>query len=221
MKNNIVVERGRSARCEQITIARHPLPIREHRGQRVVTFRDIAAVHDVKYDRVRRNFKTNRDHFNEGTDYFVITGQKSCNKFSRESVSVTTRVNLFTETGYLLLTKSLTDDTAWAVMRELVTRYFRVQQAVVEAPRASTAIIEKNAFFDLLTPGVRKLMYYRSYKRLTQQETALLLGVKHSDVEFIEKRLAILGYPMPKTVREFKSFRKNKLLVGSEESPSC
>ena len=35
---------------------------------------------------------------------------------------------LITESGYLMLVKSLTDDLAWTVQRELVNNYFRVNQ---------------------------------------------------------------------------------------------
>ena len=39
---------------------------------------------------------------------------------------------LITETGYLMLVKSFTDDLAWDVQRKLVDSYFRVKQVVNE-----------------------------------------------------------------------------------------
>ena len=37
---------------------------------------------------------------------------------------------LITESGYLMLVKSFTDDLAWKVQRELVNTYFRVKDVV-------------------------------------------------------------------------------------------
>ncbi|MDC4242763.1 hypothetical protein NE398_21855, partial [Clostridium tertium] len=37
---------------------------------------------------------------------------------------------LITESGYLMLVKSLQDDLAWKVQRELVNNYFRAKQIV-------------------------------------------------------------------------------------------
>ncbi|OAD19482.1 toxin-antitoxin system, toxin component, Bro family [Candidatus Thiomargarita nelsonii] len=44
------------------------------------------------------------------------------------SPMVTEAITLITETGYLMLVKSFTDDLAWQVQRELVNKYFATSQ---------------------------------------------------------------------------------------------
>ncbi len=107
-----------------ITIKVNTLPVREHLGQRVVTYEDVASVHNIKKSRLQDNFKNNRKHFIEGVDYFFLKGKDVVGNFHTTS-KYTYQLNVFTETGYLMLAKSLTDDLSWAVQRELVNCYFR------------------------------------------------------------------------------------------------
>ncbi len=53
-----------------ITINNYELPVREYNGQRVVTFKDIDAVHQRPEGTARRNFNHNKRRFIEGMDYF-------------------------------------------------------------------------------------------------------------------------------------------------------
>jgi hypothetical protein len=47
------------------------LEIKEHAGQRVVTFKEIDSIHERVDGTARRNFNTNKERFIEGVDYFV------------------------------------------------------------------------------------------------------------------------------------------------------
>ena len=49
------------------------ITVKEHMGVRVVTFKDIDAVHGRPDGTARRNFNTNKSHLIEGEDYFNIT----------------------------------------------------------------------------------------------------------------------------------------------------
>lgn len=112
----------------EITINNRVLPIREYNGQRVVTFKDIDTVHERPDGTAGRNFRQNREHFIECVDYFKI----SPDEFRRSIGEMDTRqqndITLITESGYLMLVKSFTDDLAWQVQRELVNCYFRVKR---------------------------------------------------------------------------------------------
>ncbi len=46
------------------------LTVKEYKGQRVVTFKDIDTVHGRAAGTARRNFNSNKSRFIENTDYF-------------------------------------------------------------------------------------------------------------------------------------------------------
>ena len=48
------------------------ITVKEHKGVRVVTFKDIDAVHGRPDGTARKRFNDNRDHFIEGEDFFVL-----------------------------------------------------------------------------------------------------------------------------------------------------
>ncbi len=106
-----------------------PLQIKEYKGQRVVTFRDIDTVHNRPEGTAKRNFSINRKHFIEGEDYFkVCSDEIRTNKIMDISPKIQRDIILLTESGYLMLVKSFTDELAWSVQRQLVKTYFRVQE---------------------------------------------------------------------------------------------
>lgn len=101
--------------------------IKEWNSQRVVTFKDIDAVHDRPDGTARRNFNANRERFIAGEDYFKICADEFRTRWDGLAAKVTEDVTLVTESGYLMLVKSFTDDLAWKVQRELVNGYFRAK----------------------------------------------------------------------------------------------
>jgi hypothetical protein len=107
-----------------ITINQTELTVKEYLGQRVVTLKEIDAVHNRPDGTARRNFNTNKNHLIEGTDYFVRNSSEAISEFD---ITAPNGLTLITESGYLMLVKSFTDDLAWEVQRKLVNSYFRVQ----------------------------------------------------------------------------------------------
>lgn len=108
-----------------IKINNQDLQVKEYRGQRIVTFKDIDTVHERPEGTARKRFNDNKKHFIEGTDYFVRNSDEAAKEYG---VIAPNGLKLITESGYLMLVKSLTDDLAWTVQRELVNNYFRVNQ---------------------------------------------------------------------------------------------
>ncbi len=104
-----------------IKINNQQLPIKEYEGERVITFKDIDTVHGRPSGTAHRNFKANKNRFIEGLDYFKLK------KDEIRPFGITSPNGgiIITESGYLMLAKSFTDDLAWQVQRELVTSYFR------------------------------------------------------------------------------------------------
>lgn len=114
-----------------ITVGNHTLPIKEYNGVRVVTFKDIDMVHERPDGTASRNFRKNRGYFIEGEDYFIVKPSDFQNDEIRRSEINNRGTVLVTESGYLMLVKSFTDDLAWKVQRELVNSYFRVKDVVM------------------------------------------------------------------------------------------
>lgn len=116
-----------------ITIRNTQLPVVEHQGQRVVTLKMIDEVHE-------RPEGTARKRFNEGEDYFVRNSDEARDM----GITAPNGLALLTQTGYLMLVKSFTDDLAWEVQRELVSSYFRHQQ-----PKSQAEIIAEMALLNV------------------------------------------------------------------------
>lgn len=114
-----------------IMVGNHTLPIKEYNNVRVVTFKDIDMVHERPDGTASRNFRKNREHFVENEDYFIIelTADEIRRQFQVGKNAGRTAI-LITESGYLMLVKSFTDDLAWEVQRKLVNTYFRVKDVI-------------------------------------------------------------------------------------------
>lgn len=153
------------------------LPVKEIAGQRVITVKQIATLHKTSERNIRKNFTNNQEYFIEGTDFYRSKADLG------KGVNFTPIAKLyFTESGYLMLVKSLTDKTAWAVQRQLVNGYFRA------------SMLEKVLAF--LPEITKKVIYYRSIG-LTQKETGKLLDLNRDTVQNIERDLRGLGYMAP------------------------
>ena len=105
------------------------MPIREYNGQRVVTFRDIDTLHQRPDGTAKRNFNTNRKYFIEGIDFYKITPYEFRTAFlgdmdARQQNDIT----LITLSGYLMISKSFTDEPSWSIQRLLVNSYFTVRE---------------------------------------------------------------------------------------------
>ena len=124
----------------EITICDTALGIKEYNGQRVVTLKDIDIVHQRPEGTASRNFINKRQHFIENTDYFLVKTRDNQNNEIRGFEIPTRGLTVVTESGYLMLVKSFTDDRAWQVQRELVKSYFRVQSIYADYTALTTQI---------------------------------------------------------------------------------
>ena len=113
-----------------ITVGNHILPIKEYNNIRVVTFKDIDMVHERPDGTARKRFNDNKKYFIEGEDFYKISPSEFRTAIGDMDRRQQNDVTLITESGYLMLVKSFTDDLAWQVQRELVNTYFRVKDVV-------------------------------------------------------------------------------------------
>lgn len=111
-----------------ITVNNYDMSIKEYNNVRVVTFKDIDTVHERPNGTAGRNFRSNKERFIENEDYFRICADEFRRlKISDISPKAREDIILVTESGYLMLVKSFTDDLSWQVQRELVNTYFKAK----------------------------------------------------------------------------------------------
>lgn len=110
----------------------------DYRGERVVTLRMVDEVHGRPEETAGRNFRTNRARLEECVDFYEVSQPDEIRRLglARDDGGTAAKVILLTETGYLMLVKSFTDDLAWDVQRQLVNAYFKAKQAVTVVERA-------------------------------------------------------------------------------------
>lgn len=141
----------------EILINNQNVLIKEYEGKRVITFKDIDMVHDRPEGTARRNFNTNKKYFIEGEDYFKICANEiRTHKIMEISPKAHEDVTLMTESGYLMLAKSLTDDLSWDVQRKLVNDYFTVK--------------EVQSTFSGLSPQLQLLINIETQQKQQQKE---------------------------------------------------
>ena len=166
-----------------VTINSTALTVKEYKGQRVVTLKEIDEVHQRPEGTARRNFNANKKHLEEGADYFVLNQANEIRPLGiqRPQGGTPSTVILLTESGYLMLVKSFTDDLAWTVQRELVNSYFRMKTKPV---KAVTPGAEKRAAAMLLNAKSRtatQMMALWTAAGVKPEYQALALGDYYRD----------------------------------------
>lgn len=118
------------------------LSVKEFKRLRVVTFKDIDMLHERVEGTAKRNFNEHKKHLIKDVDYFEVK-QSDFQKYEIRTLEIPNRgLTLITESGYLMLVKSLQDDLAWKVQRELVNNYFRVKESVQARPLTTEEMLE-------------------------------------------------------------------------------
>ncbi|GAB3471358.1 ORF6N domain-containing protein [Azotobacter salinestris] len=184
-----------------VTICGHQLPIIEHQGQRVVTLAMVDKVHERPEGTARRNFNENRPRFIEAEDFFVRNSYEA----RQMGINAPNGLTLLTESGYLMLVKSFTDDLAWEVQRQLVRSYFRpaapaelsrlelLEMALASEREKLQAIAERDHAIatKALIGGKREATAMATAsaatKKARQLEQELGRGTQHATVIAVEK----------------------------------
>lgn len=166
-------------KTSSITINGTDLSVKEIKGQRVVSTKQIADLHNVDQKIITNNFNRNKKRFEEGIDFYVIKERNP------ENINLMFTRNYFTESGYLMLTKSLTDDLSWQVQRTLVRSYFKLQ------------LLEQ--VLDYLPERLKKMYRYFSMG-LSVKEVGTLIGLKETQTYKELGKLQKLGFRRPEAV---------------------
>lgn len=155
-KNDNVIDMA-----EYVKINNNELSVKSYNDVRIVTSSDISYLHQKEVNHVNEIFKRNRDKFVLNVDYFIITRDEF--KIVKNDLGKLFTSNrqkeayLFTETGYLLLTKPFTDDLSWTVQRELVNTYFKVKQLQKNETVSQLPEIQRLSEFDIMEMMIKKM----------------------------------------------------------------
>ena len=114
-----------------VKINEEEIIVKEYENQRVVTAWDIAKVHNREVREITQNFNYVKDKLLKGEDYFLVNKEKVSESkiliqdFIPNNVK---EIVLFSESGYLMLVKTFTDDLSWDIQRQLVKGYFKLKE---------------------------------------------------------------------------------------------
>lgn len=166
---------------EEVKIGKQKIEVKEYKGQRVVTFKDIDTVHERPDGTANKRFLDNKKRFIEGEDYFVVSNSeiRKSRLFLISDNDYMDKVFL-TEQGYLMLVKSFTDDLAWEVQRSLVKNYFiKVKQkSAIEI--IQEAVLEVNEKIEDVKEDLQKF-----------KEDLPILGVEESRITSAVKKKGV------------------------------
>ena len=115
----------------KIIIFNKEIEIKEYNGERVITAWDIARLHGRDVREITQNFNYVKEKMILNEDYFIISKENISESkiliqdFIPNNVK---EIILFTESGYLLLTKTFTDEKSWKIQRQLVKSYFKLKE---------------------------------------------------------------------------------------------
>nr|DAP39074.1 MAG TPA: hypothetical protein [Caudoviricetes sp.] len=132
----------------------------ELKGIRVLTTKQIAEAYETTEEKIRWNFKYNRDKYIPGKHYIVIEGEE-LREMKRECEFHTLfkqakSVCFWTEKGALMHAKSLNTEKAWQAYEYLVDAYFKDkhENTPKALPEKTTPAIEtkKNTIPEMRNP---------------------------------------------------------------------
>ena len=133
---------------------------KEYEGEYVLSPWDISKIHKREVREVNQNFKNLRSKMIEGEDYHIVYKAK----LSESKILIqdyipnnVKEIMLFTESGYLFLTKSFNDDFSWEIQRELIKNYFNLKKlrnaiasGEIEITIKDPKALKKDLMFDVM-----------------------------------------------------------------------
>jgi len=133
------------------------IPVLEVQGVRVVTLAMVDRVHQRPEGTARRSFNEHRARFIKTDDYLDLTADEiRTQSLGNVFPPRTPKGIVLTESGYLMLVKSFTDDLAWKVQRDLVNGYFRQKtNNIAHMPEVGAKLVGELAIMECYTRLLR------------------------------------------------------------------
>lgn len=133
---------------------------KEYMGQSVLSVYDISSIHQKEVRAINQQFKRNKEKFIEGKDYFRLKRteiDQSHNVIGSSKHSSNEFENLFTERGYIKLTRTFSDDFSWKVQDILIDEYFNMKKlrnaiasGEIEITTKDPKTLKKDLMFDVM-----------------------------------------------------------------------
>lgn len=112
-----------------------------YRDVPVVSLGMVDELHERSAGTAKRNFKENKHRFVDGEDFFLVRkdeydaqGGRNSSPLQEQFDKGANEIYLITETGYLMLVKSFTDELSWKIQRQLVKSYFASRAIAIQSP---------------------------------------------------------------------------------------
>lgn len=214
-----------------ITINNKNLVAKEYEGQRVVTLWDIARLHGKDVRNIRMNFENNKKYLIEKEDYYLIEKQSDfavniidSKEIEYHSLNAAKNIPIFTESGYLMMTKPMQDELSWEIQRQLVKGYFKLQEIKTNRninfdSKIQDIKLEGEAL--KLAVDILKLSEASKVKMLTQFNHSKGLSTVYLPVYTDESE----GYSATELLKEFdtglSAIKFNKLMLEHNFLEEC
>lgn len=177
-----------------ITINNKEIKVKEYNGERVVTAWDIAELHEREISKINENFKYNINRFTKNKDYYVLKRSE----FSESDFPIqefipnnVKEIILFTQLGYLLLTKTFTDDLSWKIQSILIESYFKLKELKDKVESGELEIIQNNNnSSEQINQLEAKTKYLEAQARILEAFNNTMNNF-HSTESSIEKKMII------------------------------
>lgn len=183
----------------EIVIGTTNVSIKEYKGQRVVTLSDIDTVHGRPKGTARKRFNDNKGHFIYGEDYFKV--QPSENR--TVGIASPNGGIVLTESGYLMIVKSFTDNKAWDVQRALVKSYFRAKQE--KPPQYEQLKLEEKPY-----EYIDK--FYKGQPVLSSADIEHFSGINHTRIDYALRNVCTEH-------KDYEYIADDKLVEFKKENP--
>ena len=187
-----------------VKINNQNLEVKEFDGQRVVTFKDIDTLHERVEGTAGRNFRENKERFIENVDFFFVKPADIQNNEIRRSEINNSGTYLITESGYLMLVKSFTDDLAWKVQRQLVNTYFRAKEQNLLINQLSPNLQLFNQLFQALANNELEQKKLQQAVTETKQEVQAIRDVVALNPNAWRKETTEMIYKMARKIGGFE-----------------
>ena len=172
----------------------------EYRAERVLTTEQLAQAYECEPNNIKKNFNSNKEHFEEGRHYYKVEGDALNDlrvTFSDLQISPKTRcLYLWTRRGASRHSKMLGTDRAWEMFDALEENYFNPRpKALTPAEQMAQGLL---AAQKLLAEKDKRIEEMRPKEifadAVTASKTSILIGglaklIKQQGVDIGQKRL--------------------------------
>lgn len=106
-------------------------------GKKAMLAKDIATIHNQPVGNINRIVNNNRKWFEDGVDVIdLLNASDAFRNFAKEQGLITSNrvqnIYLFSERGYSMLVKFMSDEKATQIYKQLLNNYFNMRAAIKE-----------------------------------------------------------------------------------------